>query len=261
MRAKKHFGQHFLHDPYIIKRIVDAISPNQETDLIEIGPGPGALTKQLVQPARNLHVIEIDNDMVDLLQTTVANTVTDNSFHIHHISVLDADFMALGAEAPLHICGNLPYNISTPLLFHLCNYQHVIKRMVFMMQKEVIDRIVAGPGSKTYGRLTVSLGYRFASEKLFNVKPGAFNPPPKVDSSMVLLTPRKQGELPELYNVDDFDSLVKQAFSQRRKTLRKVLKGRVSPEQFDIAEIDSGDRAETLSVQDFIRLSNASEEK
>ena len=253
MRAKKHFGQHFLHDPYIIQKIVDAIRPTKEVELIEIGPGPGALTEKLIDHCKALHVIEVDNDMVDLQKNKF---VDYDNFHIHHISVLDKNFDEYDFGHKLHICGNLPYNISTPLLFHLSTFKENIERMVFMMQKEVIDRIVAEPGSKQYGRLTVALGLRFASYKLFNVKPGAFNPPPKVDSSIVEMIPRKVGELPEVTDIEYFDKTVLKAFAQRRKTLRKALKGHISAETIQAAGLNDGARAEELSITDFIALAN-----
>jgi 16S rRNA (adenine1518-N6/adenine1519-N6)-dimethyltransferase len=252
-RARKRFGQNFLEDFSVITRIINAIDIRETDHLVEIGPGKGALTESLVQQSRHLDVIEIDRDLAAYLRSRYAAT---ENLTIHCTDALKTDFQSLtvGSEK-LRIIGNLPYNISTPLLFHLLDQQANIRDMHFMLQKEVVDRICANPGSKTFGKLSVMIQFHCKTEALFNVPPHSFIPEPKVTSAVVRLTPR---ESPQYWvkNPDDFRSLVNQAFSKRRKTLRNALKGFLSAEEIESTGIDPTARAETLEIEDYTRLSD-----
>lgn len=250
-RARKRFGQHFLHDQNIIQRIITAINPRPDQIFVEIGPGKGALTVPLLSQLKNLHVIEIDRD---LAQALTDKYKAREGVIIHCLDALHYDFNEIGQH--LHIVGNLPYNISTPLIFHLLQYQQIIDDMVFMLQEEVIDRMCATPGNKDYGRLSVMVQAHCQTEKLFTVSPGAFTPPPKVMSAIIKLKPN-ESFLSKISDVPGFAKVVKQAFSQRRKTLRNCLKGLLDEEQISSLGIAPEARAETLSVDDFIRLGNA----
>ncbi|MDX1499166.1 MAG: 16S rRNA (adenine(1518)-N(6)/adenine(1519)-N(6))-dimethyltransferase RsmA [Woeseiaceae bacterium] len=249
-RPRKRFGQHFLRDPGVIEAILDAIAPAPGDTLVEIGPGRGVLTDRLAPAVAALHAIEIDRDLAAMLVKRFAgqDTVT-----IHEADALAFDFGALGTG--LRIVGNLPYNISTPLLFHLLEYRQHIADMHFMLQKEVVERMAADPGSRTYGRLTVMLGCRFAVEALFDVDPLAFEPPPAVDSAVVRLTP-----LPaDVHRIADpalFKTVVAAAFGQRRKTLRNALRNLADEGALEAAGIDPGLRAEALAVERFVALAN-----
>ncbi|MES9814873.1 MAG: 16S rRNA (adenine(1518)-N(6)/adenine(1519)-N(6))-dimethyltransferase RsmA [Candidatus Thiodiazotropha sp.] len=250
-RARKRFGQNFLHDPGIIQRIVQAIDPQPGDNLIEIGPGQGAITTELLPLIGHMHAVELDRDLV----TPLAERCTSlGELRIHNTDALKFDFTQLAeAERPLRVVGNLPYNISTPLLFHLLDQAGQIRDMHFMLQKEVVNRMAAKPGSKTYGRLTVMLQARAEVTSLFSIGPGAFNPPPKVESAFVRLLPLK----PPPYQIDDWDRfsrLVSQAFSQRRKTLRNSLGKLLTADAITAAGIDPGNRAEQLSVAEFVNL-------
>ncbi|MEW8042296.1 MAG: 16S rRNA (adenine(1518)-N(6)/adenine(1519)-N(6))-dimethyltransferase RsmA, partial [Candidatus Thiodiazotropha endolucinida] len=250
---RKRFGQNFLHDPGIIQRIVQAIDPQPGDNLVEIGPGQGAITTELLSLIGRMQAIELDRDLVGPLAERCASL---GELQIHNTDVLKFDFTQLAvAERPLRVVGNLPYNISTPLLFHLLDQADQIRDMHFMLQKEVVDRMAAKPGSKTYGRLTVMLQARAEVTSLFNIGPGAFNPPPKVESAFVRLLPLKQSP----YQIDDWDRfsrLVSQAFSQRRKTLRNSLGKLLTADAITAAGIDPGNRAEQLSVAEFVNLAN-----
>jgi len=248
-RPRKRFGQNFLHHPQVIQQIVAAIAPREEDFLVEIGPGQGALTQPLLAQAKRLVAIEFDRDLVQYLQGQNWGELT-----IYQADVLKFDFAELN-QPVLRIVGNLPYNISTPLLFHVLHYAECIQDMVFMLQKEVVDRIVAQPNCADYGRLSVMLQYHCQAEKLFDVSPAAFNPPPKVDSSIVHLIPHKQPPV-EINDKILFEKLVAQAFTQRRKTLRNNLKPLLSVEQIEQVGINPQVRAETLSLQEFAALSN-----
>ncbi|MEW8032447.1 MAG: 16S rRNA (adenine(1518)-N(6)/adenine(1519)-N(6))-dimethyltransferase RsmA [Candidatus Thiodiazotropha endolucinida] len=252
-RPRKRFGQNFLHDPGIIQRIVQAIDPQPGDNLVEIGPGQGAITTELLSLIGRMQAIELDRDLVGPLAERCASL---GELQIHNTDVLKFDFTQLAvAERPLRVVGNLPYNISTPLLFHLLDQADQIRDMHFMLQKEVVDRMAAKPGSKTYGRLTVMLQARAEVTSLFNIGPGAFNPPPKVESAFVRLLPLKQSP----YQIDDWDRfsrLVSQAFSQRRKTLRNSLGKLLTADAITAAGIDPGNRAEQLSVAEFVNLAN-----
>lgn len=252
-RARKRFGQNFLHDPVIIGRIVAAINPSSNDKLVEIGPGLGALTAPLLQATGKLQAIELDRDVIPHLRAKCEGL---GELTIHQQDALKFDFSTLSAsdEDKLRVVGNLPYNISSPLLFHLLKYASRIQDMHFMLQKEVVDRMVALPGEKAYGRLSVSLAASVQCQYLFKVKPGAFNPPPKVDSAIVRLIPRT----PEFIIEDSasFQQVIDAAFSTRRKTLANALKKLCSRESIEAADIDPGLRAENLSAADFARLAN-----
>jgi len=252
--SRKRFGQHFLHDNMVISRIMAALAPGREDHLVEIGPGRGALTLPLLAHCTRLDVIELDRDLIPALQK---QAITSTALRVHQGDALRFDFSNLttGDERPLRIIGNLPYNISTPLLFHLLQYAPLIHDMHFMLQKEVIERMVAPPGSRTYGRLSIMLQYRCQLTDLFHIPPTAFSPPPQVESAVVRLEPFRT--LP-LAAVDEalFNRIVTQAFSYRRKTLRNALKGLASPALLSTAGIDPSLRPEMVTVMDFIHLSN-----
>lgn len=251
-RHKKALGQHFLHDRNYLERIVAAIRPEAKDLMVEIGPGLGALTTPLLRTLEHLHVVEFDRDLIPRLRAAFP----EPCLTIHESDALKFDFGQLGG--PLRVVGNLPYNISSPLLFHLAEFAPNIKDMHFMLQKEVVDRMAAAPDTADYGRLSVMLQARFRVMKLFNVPPGAFDPPPKVDSAVVRLIPLPTEAIP-YKNAARFGEIVARAFGQRRKTLRNTLKGLVAPETFEALGIDPSRRGETLSVEDFARLSNACE--
>ncbi len=252
-RAKKRFGQHFLHDRGVIERMLRSLALKPRDRVVEIGPGPGALTFPLLQLLPRLDIVEIDRDVIAWWQQ---QPQAAGKLHIHAQDALKFDVPALrGDGEPLRIVGNLPYNISTPLLFHLLESAAHIRDMLFMLQKEVVDRITATPDSNDYGRLSVMIQYFCETDYLMKVGPGAFNPPPKVDSAVVYLRP--WATLPHTaHDVGQLSRLVAQAFSQRRKTLRNTLKGMVTPEQMESLGIDPIRRAETLAVGDFVRLAN-----
>ena len=250
--AKKRFGQHFLHDPAVIRRIVDALDPRPDERIVEIGPGRGAISAPILQRCGRLTVVEIDRDVVERLKQACANP---EGLDIVLADALKTDFRAFsGDEGPLRLVGNLPYNISTPLLFHLLSQADAVQDMLFMLQKEVVDRMVATPGSRDYGRLSVSLAARAEVDHLFDVGPGAFQPPPKVDSAVVRLVPRAPD-----FTIDHperFDHIVAAAFSQRRKQIGNSLKQWVRPEQLQGLGIDPALRAERLSAAQFAAISN-----
>jgi 16S rRNA (adenine1518-N6/adenine1519-N6)-dimethyltransferase len=255
-RARKRFGQHFLHEPGVVARIVRAIAPRPGDVLVEIGPGLGALTVPLLEAAAGaLTVIELDRDLVPPLREACGHAP---GLRVIEADALRVDYTALAAElAPggrLRLAGNLPYNISTPLLFHLLEHSGAIADMHFMLQKEVVRRICAEPDTDDYGRLTVTLAARAEAAELFTVGPGAFKPPPRVDSAVVRITPR-----PAPFPIRDlarYDQLALLAFNQRRKTLHNALKGAVDDAGFAAAGIDPRARGETLSPADFARLAN-----
>ncbi|CAM4383204.1 MAG: Ribosomal RNA small subunit methyltransferase A [Legionellaceae bacterium] len=250
-KPRKRFGQNFLQDQYIIQKIIKAIKPDPFEKLIEIGPGKGALTIPLLKLVKELNMIELDRDLVPLLENTCAGL---GKITIHQKDALLFDFSTFTQEShALRIVGNLPYNISTPLLFHLLNYASYIKDMHFMLQKEVVDRIVAQPNTSDYGRLSIMLQYFCHVESLFIVKPDSFYPAPKVNSAIIRLTPHTT--LP--YSVNNFSLLQKivaQAFNQRRKTLRNSLKTLINETQLEKLNISPQSRPENLSLQDYVNL-------
>ncbi len=250
---RKRFGQNFLHDQSVIRKIVAAINPHPSDNLVEIGPGRGALTCQLLPLVKSMHAIELDRDLIPLLEATCQPV---GELSIHSSDVLRFEFSELYRDGkPLRIVGNLPYNISTPLIFHLLQNAGIIRDMHFMLQKEVVDRMAATPGNGAYGRLSVMVQRYCRVERVLTIGPGAFNPPPKVDSSVVRLTPWES--IPVMINDEErFQEVVRAAFSQRRKTLRNSLRSLVASEQFEAVGIDPVRRAETLSLEEFAKLSN-----
>ena len=254
-RHRKHLGQHFLHDPAIIERIINAVSPRPGQTIFEIGPGAGAITVPLLQRCGELYAVEMDKTVVPLLQRQCEGV---GVLHLHRGDVLKLDVDAFLPEQPerVRLVGNLPYNISTPLFFHLARYLHRFQDLHVMVQKEVAERIVSPPNSKQYGRLSVMMQYYFEAYILFHIGPGAFNPPPKVDSSVVFLKPHEQVPV-DVGNVALFKEIVAAAFAQRRKTIRNALKNKVSSAVLEIAAVDPGCRAENLSLADFAAISRA----
>jgi 16S rRNA (adenine1518-N6/adenine1519-N6)-dimethyltransferase len=248
MPVRKRFGQHFLHDPGVIRRIIDAIAPVPGERLVEVGPGRGALTWELLKRAQALDVVEIDRDLAAALRCD-ARAAAGLTVHVQ--DALDTDFLRLrGAGAPLRIVGNLPYNISTPLMFRLLEQHAAIADMHFMLQKEVVDRMTALPSTKEYGRLTVMLAAVAETTKLFDVGPGAFQPPPKVWSAIVRLRP-SLGPRFDIGSGGALKTLVSAAFSHRRKTLRNGLKEFLSAEEIEACGIDPSLRPEVLTPQQF----------
>jgi len=246
---RKRFGQHFLTDQAAIAGIVAAIRPQRDDAMVEIGPGLGALTAPLCAILSHLHVIEIDRDIVGRLQRDYPR----ERLMVHSGDVLEFDFAVL--PRALRVVGNLPYNISTPLLFHLARYVERIKDLHFMLQKEVVQRMVALPGGGDYGRLSVMLQYRFDMELLLEVAPGAFSPPPQVDSAVVRMVPRPQTQLTAVSEAG-MAQVVRRAFSQRRKTLRNSLAGLLETEDYAKLGIAPGLRAENLTVAEFVAIGN-----
>ena len=253
-QTRKRFGQNFLHDSRVIEKIVRAVAPKSGDNLIEIGPGLGAITAPLLVASEHLTVVELDRD----LAAGLAGRVTQpQKLTIVEADALKFNFLSLVKDnQPLRIVGNLPYNISTPILFQLLQYGSQIQDMHFMLQKEVVDRIVAAPNSKDYGRLSVMIQYYCKPEFLFEVPPGAFNPPPKVTSAVFRLTPYVQKPV-VAKDEKNFANLVGHVFTQRRKTLRNSLKGRLDEQGIINVGIDPMARPENLSMAQFVALSDA----
>jgi 16S rRNA (adenine1518-N6/adenine1519-N6)-dimethyltransferase len=249
-RPRKRFGQHFLTDRHYLGRIVEVIAPAPEDEMVEIGPGTGLLTAQIAPGVRHLHVVEIDRDLAAALR----NRFPPQQVSVHEGDALEFDFEAL--PAPLRVVGNLPYNVSTPILFRIAALEERVRDCTFLLQKEVVDRMVADPATPDYGRLSVMLQYRFEMHSMLHVPPGAFTPPPKVDSSVVRMVPLGPHR-PRAKDEARFEQLVSAAFSQRRKTLRNAARAVATPEAYRLAGIDPGRRGETLSVHEFIALCNA----
>jgi len=251
-RPRKHFGQHFLHDQNIIQKIIDAIAPQPTDCFVEIGPGQGALTRPLLERVAKLDVIEIDYDLARVL----ADDATNSRLTVHQADALKFDFRQIGApHGGLRLAGNLPYNISSPLLFHILNYGELFRDVHVMLQKEVVERMTAKPGNKIYGRLTVALAARCKVESLFDIRPGSFRPAPRVNSSFVRLRPDAQ-QLARIDNTALFDQLLRQAFNMRRKRLANALKGLISETEIKSLGIDPNLRAEQITVDEFIQLGN-----
>jgi 16S rRNA (adenine1518-N6/adenine1519-N6)-dimethyltransferase len=252
-RARKRFGQNFLHDAGVIHRILRGIYPRAGEHLVEIGPGQGALTEGLLDSGARLDVIELDLDLIPILQGKFGSLP---NFHMNQGDALKFDFTRLSENAhSLRIVGNLPYNISTPLIFHLLDHAHLIRDMHFMLQKEVVERLAATPGGGDWGRLSIMVQYYCRVEHLFNVGPGAFNPAPKVDSAIVRLTPHDTlphpAQDPRL-----LARVVREAFNQRRKTLRNTLKNLLPATAIEAANVDGGLRPEQLDLAAFVRLAD-----
>jgi 16S rRNA (adenine1518-N6/adenine1519-N6)-dimethyltransferase len=243
VKPRKRFGQHFLHDPGVLKRIVEAVAPAPGDAMVEIGPGEGALTRGLLERSGQLTAIEIDRD----LATRLAQEFPSPALAVITADVLDFDFSLL--PAGLRIVGNLPYNISTPILFHLARYADRVRDMHFMLQREVVQRMVAQHSTPDYGRLSVMLQTRFAMRKLFNVAPGAFRPPPKVESAVVRLVPL--AAKPH-WDGAVLEKVVREAFSARRKTLRNALP--LAPQDYAELRIDPQLRPENISPADYVRI-------
>jgi len=251
IRPRKRFGQHFLHDPGVIARIVAAIDPQPGERVVEIGPGLGALTRPLLARTGRLEAVEIDRDVIVELERRCAGL---GELVVHSGDALEFDFAQLAGAGPrLRVCGNLPYNISTPLLFHLLGQAPAIVDMHFMLQREVVDRMAAQPGTRAYGRLTVMLAAECRVEALFRVGRGAFSPPPQVESAVVRLIPHAEPPF-ALADRRRFAGLVSAAFSGRRKTLRNSLRSWVTEAGFAAVGVDPGRRAETLSPAEFAAL-------
>jgi 16S rRNA (adenine1518-N6/adenine1519-N6)-dimethyltransferase len=249
---KKQLGQHFLHDEGIIERIVRAVDPRAGDHLVEIGPGQGAITIPLLRRIGAMTVIEFDRDLLAHLRAIGG---VDQTLAVIHADVLNVDFTALADGGLLRLVGNLPYNISSPILFHALDHAASIRDMHFMLQKEVVDRMAATPGGKVYGRLSVMLQACCEVIPLFDVPPTAFRPPPKVDSAVVRLLPRAA----ESIGIDDralFGRVVRDAFGQRRKTLRNALSALCDDSDFDATGVRPGARAEELAVRQFVALAN-----
>lgn len=251
-RARKRFGQNFLQDQAVINRILEVIDPSTDDNLVEIGPGQGAITTLLLDKSKKIHAVELDRDLIPLLEKKCG---AHGDITIHNVDALKFDFKSLAGDQKIRLVGNLPYNISTPILFHLLSQQYAIKDMHFMLQKEVVERMAASPGSKTRGRLSVMIQAQCAVTSLFTIPPTAFDPAPKVDSAFVRLEPFEKPRF-EINDMQVFAKLVKQAFSQKRKTLRNNLKKWITDAQFETAAIQPGLRAEALQTEDFARLSN-----
>ena len=251
---KKRLGQHFLHDKTIIQRLVDAIAPEPNQHLVEIGPGQGALTAPILKRLHHLDVIELDHDLIPALKIRCKDL---GELTVHEADALEFDFQALIHDGqPIRVIGNLPYNISTPLIFHLLKYAHDITDMHFMLQKEVVDRMAAEAGEEAYGRLGIMVQYHCEVSALFDVPPAAFYPPPQVDSSIVRLVPYKN--IPhQATDYNHFTSLVKQAFSMRRKTLRNSLKTMLTDDDWKKVAVDPHLRPEQITMENYVAMSNA----
>ena len=252
--AKKRFGQNFLTDQGVIYSLVEAISPKVDDLMVEIGPGLGALTQPLLKKLNHLHVVEIDRDIISWME----NFYPKDKLTIHNADALKFNFVELAKLSPdykIRVTGNLPYNISTPILFHLLSNIDSIIDMHFMLQKEVVERMVAAPSTSEYGRLSVMLQYRLKMEYLITVPPEAFDPAPKVESAFVRCVPHKALPCPAK-NEALFAKIVTAAFGQRRKTLRNTLKEYLDDVGFTAVGIDSGLRAENLSVEQFVSIAN-----
>ena len=250
-KARKRFGQNFLHDQSVIDQIVSCINPKAEQHIVEIGPGQGALTQGLLEGCGKLDVIELDRDLIPILKAKFFNYP---DFVINEGDALKFDFYQLN-KSPLKIAGNLPYNISSPLIFHLLEHVDIIADMHFMLQKEMVERLCAKPGTKDYGRISVMVQYHCEAEYLFTVAPECFDPAPKVDSAIVRLTPKVNKKLAT--NQQTFSMVVRESFAQRRKTLRNNLKKIISAEVLLELGIDPSLRPEMITLDQFIAISNS----
>ena len=249
-QPRKRFGQNFLHDQSVIDRIISCIAPQSSDLLVEIGPGQAALTKPLLESGGELHLIEIDRDLVSKLQKQFSDTP---NITLHSCDALKADLSEITGNRPFRLIGNLPYNISTPLIFHVLEWSKLIVDMHFMLQKEVVERMAAAPGSRTYGRLSVMTQFRCNVTPVFDVLPESFSPKPRVCSSIVRLQPLKEPPA-DAGSFENFERVVTAAFSQRRKTLRNSLGRLLSTDQIETAGVNPGERAEQLSLSQFAAL-------
>jgi 16S rRNA (adenine1518-N6/adenine1519-N6)-dimethyltransferase len=252
-RARKRFGQHFLTDTRIIERIVDAIQPEPGQSIIEIGPGQGALTFPLLQRCKQLTAVELDRDLIPLLQAQAGRY---GELKLINQDILKYNLSSVDLSPPLRVVGNLPYNISTPLMFHLLEYSELIRDMHFMLQKEVANRISAQPNNKHYGKLSVMMQYHCRCDQLFDIAPGCFTPPPKVDSSIIRLIPHTASPV-TVNDVSLLEQVVQSAFNQRRKTIANSLKNWIDSSGLENLGIDSRARAENLTLDDFARITQS----
>ena len=251
-KARKRFGQNFLHDMGIIRRIVACIAPKEGQRIVEIGPGKGALTEGIISVTKRMDVVELDRDLIPILRV---NLFRYPELNVHEADAMKFDFESLATEGNIRVVGNLPYNISTPLIFHLLSFAEKIDDMHFMLQKEVVDRLAARPGDNLYGRLSVMAQYYCRVESLFIVGPDSFDPPPKVDSAIVRMVPHKT--LPFVASdLKMLEDMVRIGFQQRRKTLRNNYKGVLNDEDFAAVGIDPSLRPERLDVEDFVNIAN-----
>lgn len=254
MIKKKYLGQHFLNNQKIIAQIIEAVAPQPSDYFLEIGPGEGALTTKLLPLVHSINAIELDQDIIPALKKNCANSKNSNSLYIHQADILKFDFTQF---SPLfRLVGNLPYNISTPILFKAIENISLIKNMYFMLQKEVAERITAPPGSKTYGRLSVMLQYYCETELLLYVPPGAFSPPPKINSAFIKLTPRNIYKI-VAQDKNLFSEIVRSAFCKRRKIISNSLKKYITAVQLKTININPTLRPEQLGVDEFVSISNA----
>ncbi|MDF1764372.1 MAG: 16S rRNA (adenine(1518)-N(6)/adenine(1519)-N(6))-dimethyltransferase RsmA [Oleibacter sp.] len=252
-KARKRFGQNFLHDQYVIQKIIRAIHPKASDCLVEVGPGMGALTEPLLEECGKLYVVELDRDLIPILRTKFFNYP---DFHIYEGDALKFDFGQLLEEGQqLRIVGNLPYNISTPLIFHFLKHHQQVLDMHFMLQKEVVERLAAVPGSGDYGRLSIMAQYFCKVEPLFVVGPESFNPPPKVESAIVRIAPYNELPFPAK-NHKILERVVREAFSMRRKTLRNTLKNLISSDALEGIGIDTTLRPERLTLEEYVRIAD-----
>lgn len=251
--AKKKFGQHFLSDTSLLQSIVDCINPQNDDHFIEIGPGPGILTAPLAKRVKTLKLIEIDNDWAGYLQEQYAD---NTSVSLHHGDVLAFDWLSLQDNKPWRVAGNLPYNISTPLLFHLFSSLNLFSDMHFVLQNEVVNRLAAPVDSKNYGRLSVMAQYHCQAQSLLFIPPEAFDPPPKVDSALIRLTPRKEKKV-VANDLKQLTDVVREAFSFRRKTLSNALKKYFSADQLKNLNINPSLRPQNVTVDEYVILANA----
>ena len=249
-QARKRFGQHFLSATGVVSDIINAVAAKPDDILVEIGPGLGALTVPLANTGAELHAIEFDRDLAAPLRKKFADF---DNVTIHECDALKFDYATLGDD--IRIVSNLPYNISTPMLFRLIEYKQHIRDLHLMLQKEVVDRMAAAPGSKRYGRLSIMLGCHMQVQPLFDVPPDAFSPPPKVNSAVVALRPLPDSAF-QVLNHGEFSALVTKAFSKRRKTVRNALKGLANDEQLLEAGIDPGSRPEQIAIRNWVALTN-----
>ncbi len=251
-KARKRFGQNFLHDHGVIRRIVACIGPKKGQRIVEIGPGKGALTEGIISTTERMDVVELDRDLIPILKV---NLFRFPELTVHEADAMKFDFSSLATEQKIRVVGNLPYNISTPLIFHLLSQANVIEDMHFMLQKEVVDRLAARPGDNLYGRLSVMAQYYCSVESLFIVGPESFDPAPKVDSAIVRMTPHKTLPFP-VEDIKGLEDTVRIGFHQRRKTLRNNYKGVLDNDDFEALQIDPSLRPERLDVEEFVRIAN-----
>jgi 16S rRNA (adenine1518-N6/adenine1519-N6)-dimethyltransferase len=249
--ARKRFGQNFLTDKFVLDNIIDAIGPQPDQTMVEIGPGLAAMTALLLKHLKHMHVVELDRDLVTRLEKSFPR----EQLTIHSGDALKFDYsqIAVPEGRKLRVVGNLPYNISSPLLFHLADFAHLIEDQHFMLQKEVVERMVAAPGSKVYGRLSVMLQWRYDMALMFIVPPTAFDPPPQVESAIVRMIPTAR---PLACDGPTLEAVVMKAFSQRRKVIRNCLAGMFTEQQLIDAGIDPSTRPETVSLEQYVALSN-----